>query len=84
MGSKTNGRGGEAIRKSLEKLAEKWPSTVVARSQISQFTGGLVAPGTCANLDSMGAGIPGACRIGRQVAYPVESVIDWLISRAEA
>jgi hypothetical protein len=84
MNSKTHGRGNEAIRNSLEKLAEKWPSTVVARSQISKFSGGLVAPGTCANLDSLGVGIPGACRIGRQVAYPVEAVINWLISRAEA
>lgn len=62
-------------------MAEKWQSTFVARSKIDKFSGGLLAPGTCANNDSAGTGIPGAFRVGRQIAYPVDSVIKYLVSR---
>jgi hypothetical protein len=68
----------------LRGLAHKWPSNIVARSEIKQFSGGLLAPGTAANNDSIGVGIPGAFRVSRKIAYPVESAIDWLIARLEA
>ena len=66
------------------QAADKWPSSFVARSQISKFTGGLLAPGTCANADSAGTGIKGAFRVGRQIAYPCAAVTDYLVSRLEA
>ena len=28
------------------KMAEKWPSALVARTEIKKFTGGLIAPAT--------------------------------------
>lgn len=71
----------EAAEKALRQMMEKWPSSVVARSELYKFSGGLIAPGTAANHDSAGTGIPGAFKISRKVAYPVEGVIDWLISR---
>lgn len=73
----------EAAIAILRQLSQKWPSPVVARSEIFKFSGGLITPGTAANLDSEGTGIPGAFRISRKIAYPVDSVIDFLISRLE-
>jgi len=73
----------EAAVETLQQMTQKWPSTFVARSEISKFSGGLLAPGTAANNDSAGKGIPGAFRVSRKIAYPVDSAIEWLISRLE-
>lgn len=73
----------EAAKETIQQLSQKWPSPFVARSEISKFSGGLLAPGTCANNDSAGTGIPRAFRISRKIAYPVDSAIEWLISRLE-
>lgn len=73
----------ETAKEIIRQLSQKWPSSFVARSEISKFSGGLISPGTAANKDSAGIGIPGAFRIGRQIAYPVSSAIDYLISRLE-
>jgi hypothetical protein len=64
-------------------MAEKWPSAFVARQMISDFTGGLVAPGTMANADSAGDG-PEERIIyrGKKVAYRVKPLIVWLDNRS--
>lgn len=62
-------------------LKNKWPSMIVARSQVEKFSGGLLNPRTMANLDSVGEGPPrGKC--GRKVFYPVDTLITWLEERA--
>ena len=66
----------------FSKLFEKWPSPLVARSELSRFSGGLLNSKTLANLDSAGIGPPGRVRIGRKVAYTVSGLIEWLESRA--
>lgn len=66
----------------LSHLAEKWPSTIVARSRIKQFTGGMMSPGTLANLDSQGQGPPCQVKIGRNIGYVVGPLIKWLEERA--
>lgn len=73
----------EAAIAVLRQAAERWPTSVVARRKILEFSGGLIAPGTAANHDSAGTGIPGAFRVGRQVVYPVQATIEWLIARLE-
>jgi hypothetical protein len=73
----------DATVATLRQMSQKWPSTFVARSEISKFSGGLLASGTAANNDSAGTGIPGAFRVSRKIAYPVDSAIEWLISRLE-
>ncbi|MEI6127798.1 MAG: hypothetical protein WCQ99_14725 [Pseudomonadota bacterium] len=65
----------------FSKLAEKWPSAIVARTEVSNFTGGLVNEKTLANMDSLGIG-PARVRVGRKIAYPVTDFIVWLESRA--
>jgi hypothetical protein len=66
----------------FSNLAEKWPSVLVAREETPKFSGGVLTPKTLANLDGKGLGPKGRFRIGRKVVYPVQSLIDWLQSRA--
>lgn len=62
-------------------MADRWPSEVVARTEIRQFTGGALTERYCANLDSAKKGIKGRFRIGRKICYPVSNVIDFLENR---
>lgn len=66
----------------FQELKKKWPSALVAREMVSEFTGGLISSRYIANLDSAGHGVPDRIRIGRKVAYPIDSLIEWLEKRA--
>ena len=65
----------------FNKIAEKWPSSVVARVEIERFTGGLISSKYLANLDSLGQG-PKRITCGRKVAYPVDDFVQWLRKRS--
>ena len=65
----------------FDQMAEGWGSKLVARTQISQFTGGLLSSKYAANLDSQGLG-PVRVRCGRKVGYPVQSLVRWLRDRS--
>jgi len=65
----------------IRGMGSRWPSSVVARTEIRTFTGGLIKEKYLANLDSQGAGPKGRFKIGRKVAYPVNSLITWLEAR---
>jgi hypothetical protein len=71
------------LKPSLSNLADQWPSAYIARSEIKNFTGGVISKKYLANLDSAGKGPEGRIKIGRKVAYPVRNLIAWLESRAE-
>ena len=71
------------IKTHFTELAAKWPSTLVSRDQIGNFTGGLISQGRMANLDCLGEGPQQRLRIGRKIAYPVKNLIVWLSERAE-
>ena len=66
----------------LSGMAKRWPSTIVAREQIGQFTGGTISPAYMANLDNRGAGPEGRIKIGRKVAYPIDTLVSWLENRS--
>jgi hypothetical protein len=66
----------------LSPLAEKWPSAVVERQQLKEFSGGALNARTMANHDSKGQGIKGRIIMGRKVLYPVNEVIAWMEARA--
>ena len=68
----------------FRSMADKWPSSVVARSEIPTFTGGLITKKYMQNLDSCGLGVPGRFRVGKKVAYPVAELIAWLEARSSA
>ena len=69
----------------LRILADKWPSAIVSRDKIEDFTGGLITSKYLANIDSAGdkKGPQGRIRIGRKVAYLVSEFVKWLEARAE-
>lgn len=64
-------------------LAEKWPSDIVARSEVHRLTGGLIKPQSAANLDSRGEGCPRRIKINGKVAYPVIDFLEWLKARGK-
>jgi hypothetical protein len=66
----------------LKTLGDKWPSSFVARQEAKRFSGGIISEKSLANLDSKGEGPKGRFRIGKKIAYPVESLIAWLEGRA--
>ncbi len=71
------------IKVTLRSLAEKWPSDIVARTEVKAFTGGTISEKYMANLDCQGAGPEGRFKVGRKVAYPVASLIKWLENRSQ-
>lgn len=66
----------------FSQLSEKWPSPLVARSEVKRFSGGLLNGRTLANLDCQGRGPRGKVVVGRRVAYTVESLVEFLRERA--
>jgi hypothetical protein len=69
----------------FESLAEKWPSSIVARKEVGKFSGGVISPKYLANLDSQGKGPDRRFRMGgRGVGYHVKYLILWLQERTEA
>jgi len=66
------------------ELIEKWPSAIVARSEVAEFSGGLLNPRTLANLDCRGEGPPVRLKMGtRRVAYPTAVLARWLAERIQ-
>ena len=59
-------------------MATRWPSSIVARAEIKNFTGGAISPKTVANADSEGRGPANRLVVGRRVCYPVADLIAWL------
>lgn len=68
----------------FELMARQHGSPLVARADISKFTGGAITPKWCANMDSAGIGIKGRFFIGRRCVYPVASVIEFLKEHSKA
>lgn len=67
----------------FQEMAERWPSAVVARTQIERFTGGLLSCKYLANLDSSGQG-PARVTCGRKVGYPTKDLVAWLRDRSKS
>lgn len=67
----------------VKQLVDRWPSAIVARSDVSKFSGGVLHPRSLANHDSLGTGPAERVNIGRKVAYTATSLAEWMASRAE-
>lgn len=69
----------------IENLRNSLPP-IFPRSEVGRLTGGIIQPGTCANLDSLGRGVgpEGRMRIGKKIVYTREAFIAWLASRVKA
>ena len=70
------------IKASLQALKKSWPSPFVAREQVGKFSGGTLNPRTLANHDSQNNGPKNRVRIGRKIAYPVDSLVEWMEQRS--
>ena len=66
----------------IDLMAKNWPSPIVARKAIREFSGGVLSPKTMANEDSKGTGPEGRFLLNNQTVYAVESLIAWLKTRA--
>jgi hypothetical protein len=67
----------------FQQMIDKWPSQIVARTEIETFTGGLMTEKYQANLDSAGKGPDGRIRCGRKIGYPTRPYAEWLDGRSE-
>ena len=68
------------LQATFERMADNWPSSIVARKKADIFTGGMVSPKSMANYDSLGIG-PLRVKIGRNVGYPKLQFVEWLKTR---
>lgn len=62
----------------FDEMIARWPSSIVARTEIHKFTGGAISHRTFANLDCQGKGPPGRFYMGRKVVYPIRTLVLWL------
>lgn len=69
------------MKNSFDQMADKWPSLIVARTEVARFSGGLLHPRTLANLDASGEGPKTRIKKGRKVAYPVSALIEFMKER---
>jgi len=53
----------------------------IPRKQVGKITGNLYSPRYLSNLDCAGQGPAGRVRIGKQICYPTEAFIEWLLAR---
>jgi hypothetical protein len=68
------------VQSLFDQLVAAWPSPLVPRSKVREFSGGLLHPRTLANLDSKGEG-PGKISFAGRVAYSREDLARWLVNR---
>lgn len=61
-----------------ESMKNHWPSSIVSRSKIGDFTGGVLSPGRMANLDCAGEGPPTFYGVNNKVFYETQSLIEWM------
>lgn len=67
----------------FQDMEKRWPSAVVARREVSIFTGGLIKPKFLANQDSLGTGPAERVEVCGRIGYPVSSLIEWLKKRSQ-
>ncbi len=67
----------------FDKLADKWPSTLVAAPLVKSCSGGAVSGKTLANLSAAGEVVPESVKVGNRRCYVVTSLADWLRNRSK-
>lgn len=71
------------IKKMRASFEELLPP-LIARADISRWTGGLYSSNTMAAYDNRGIGVKNPTLLGKKVAYNKDDLINWIIMRAEA
>jgi len=67
----------------FKQMVDKWPSAIVAPSEVKRFTGGLITGKTIRNLSSEGEPAPESLKIGTRRAFVAASLADWLRKRSQ-
>jgi len=65
-------------KKLLKKWKKQWPSAIVPKKEIAQFTGGLIQPQTLTNLVAQGKAPRPDFYIRGQGVYEIDSILAWL------
>lgn len=81
--TKTRKRDNEQLKTLYEDLVSQWPSSIVSRSELGIFSGGVLHPRTVANWDSRGEGITPSYRCGRKIFYRSSDVARFIIEKLE-
>lgn len=63
----------------ISSLVQKWPSALVSRDRLKDFSGGVISGRTAANYEAMGKGCKAKIFIGKRACYPVESIAAWVV-----
>lgn len=67
----------------FEQMVHKWPSTLVASTEVKQFSGGILTGKTLQNLLSLGEPGPESLKINNKRAFVAVSLADWLRNRSK-
>lgn len=67
-----------AVSNLIDGMSKKWPRNFVRRSEVAEFTDGLISPRTLAADDGAGRGPSDRFLIGRVVAYTKDSMVAYL------
>jgi phage terminase Nu1 subunit (DNA packaging protein) len=83
MAKKQNKKRSEEIMSMFEKIKDKHKTPYIKRSQLHDLTGCIITAKTMAALDCRGQGIKERIVIGRETAYSVDALIEWLENNTE-
>lgn len=64
----------------FDEMCDRWPSAVVARTAVKEFSGGLLSPSSLAVAACNGNGPP-QIRVGIKVVYRTVDLAAWMRSR---
>lgn len=67
--------------KIIDEMAAAWPSPVVARKKVGEFSGGILSAKTLANLDCRKEGPEGRFIVCNQIVYPTQSLVKFMKDR---
>jgi hypothetical protein len=70
------------LNEMFDRMVANWPSEIVARAKVEEFTGGLLTGKTVANIEADKTKVgPEKIRIGRRAGYPKAKFVEWLKTR---
>lgn len=61
----------------FQQLADNWKKPLVPRTEVGEFSGGILHPRSMANRDSLGEG-PSKITVGKRVYYEPQALVDWM------
>ena len=71
------------LQRIFKEMVDRWPSSIVSRTEAQAFSGGVVTSKSLANHDTQGTGPAERFRIGRKIVYPALALAYWMQCRAE-